>query len=183
LSKLHELLLKQIELACHEYLQHRNGVIAINNSGRTHVALGLALAVCQRGVSVSFTTAAALVHELPWCTNCPGARTALVHELMEARDEGQRLNLQRQPYHLNLLIIDELGFVPLSRTTTELPFEVFSQRYERGSVMVPTNLPFNELTEGFGSERLTGALLYRLTHHVHILEMNGESYRLKCSRP
>ena len=106
-----------------------------------------------------------------------------MHELMEARDEGQRLNLQRQPYHLNLLIIDELGFVPLSRTTTELPFEVFSQRYERGSVMVPTNLPFNELTEGFGSERLTGALLYRLTHHVHILEMNGESYRLKCSRP
>ena len=54
--------------------------------------------------------------------------------------------------------------------------------YERGSVMVPTNLPFNELTEGFGSERLTGALLDRLTHHVHILEMNGESYRLKCSR-
>ena len=105
-----------------------------------------------------------------------------MHELMEARDEGQRLNLQRQPYHLNLLIIDELGFAPLSRTTTELPFEVFSQRYERGSVMVPTNLPFNELTEGFGSERLTGALLDRLTHHVHILEMNGESYRLKCSR-
>ena len=78
--------------------------------------------------------------------------------------------------------IDELGFVPLSPTGAELLFEVFSQRYERGSVMVPTNLPFNELTEGFGSERLTGALLYRLTHHVHILEMNGESYRLKCSR-
>ena len=96
---------------------------------------------------------------------------------MEARDEGQRLNLQRQPYHLNLLIIDELGFVPLSRTTTELPFEVFSQRYERGSVMVPTNLPFDEWTEVFGSERLTGALLDRLTHHVHILEMNGDSYR------
>ena len=75
-----------------------------------------------------------------------------------------------------------MGFVPLSRTTTELPFEAFSQRYERGSVMVPTNLPFNELTEGFGSERLTGALLDRLTHHVHILEMNGESYRLKGSR-
>ena len=100
-----------------------------------------------------------------------------MHELMEARDEGQRLNLQRQPYHLNLLIIDELGFVPLSRTTTELPFEVFSQRYERGSVMVPTNLPFDEWTEVFGSERLTGALLDRLTHHVHILEMNGDSYR------
>ena len=80
------------------------------------------------------------------------------------------------------MIVNEVGFVPLFRTTTELLFEVFSQRYERGSVMVPTNLPFNELTEGFGSERLTGALLYRLTHHVHILEMNGESYRLKYSQ-
>ena len=61
-------------------------------------------------------------------------------------------------------------------------FEVFSQRYERGSIMVTTNLPFDEWTEVFGSERLTGALLDRLTHHVHILEMNGDSYRLKRSR-
>ena len=83
---------------------------------------------------------------------------------------------------LNLLIIDELGFVPLSRTGAELLFEVFSQRYERGSILVTTNLPFDEWTEVFGSERLTGALLDRLTHHVHILEMNGESYRLKRSR-
>ena len=82
----------------------------------------------------------------------------------------------------NLLIIDELGFVPLSRTGAELLFEVFSQRYERGSIMVTTNLPFDEWTEVFGSERLTGALLDRLTHHIHILEMNGESYRLKRSR-
>ena len=80
---------------------------------------------------------------------------------------------------LNLLIIDELGFVPLSRTGAELLFEVFSQRYEWGSTLVTTNLPFDEWTEVFGSERLTGALLDRLTHHVHILEMNGESYRLK----
>ena len=101
---------------------------------------------------------------------------------MEARDEGQRLNLQRQPYHLNLLIIDELGFVPLSPTGAELLFEVFSQRYERGSILVTTNLPFDEWTEVFGSEWLTGALLDHLTHHVHILEMNGESYRLKRSR-
>ena len=70
----------------------------------------------------------------------------------------------------------------LSRTGAELLFEVFSQRYERGSIMVTTNLPFDEWTEVFGSERLTGALLDRLTHHVHILEMNGESYRLKRSR-
>ena len=78
--------------------------------------------------------------------------------------------------------LDELGFVPLSTTGAELLFEVFSQRYERGSILVTTNLPFDEWTEVFGSERLTGALLDRFTHHVHILEMNGESYRLKGSR-
>ena len=101
--------------------------------------------------------------------------TALVHELIEATDK-KRLS------RLRLLIIDELGFVPLSRIGAELLFEVFSQCYERGSVIVTTNLPFNEWTEVFGSERLTGALLDRLTHHVHILEMNGESYRLRQSR-
>ena len=110
------------------------------------------------------------------------AVAALVHEMMEAGDERRLLNLQRQLSRLNLLIIDELGFVPLSRTGAELLFEVFSQRYERGSIMITTNLPFDEWTEVFGSERLTGALLDRLTDHVHILEMNGESYRLKRSR-
>ena len=107
---------------------------------------------------------------------------ALVHELMEARDERCLLNLQRQLSYLNLLIVDELGFVPLSRTGAELLFEVFSQGYEQGSILVTTNLPFDEWTQVFGSERLTGALLDRLTHHVHILEMNGDSYRLRRSR-
>ena len=88
----------------------------------------------------------------------------------------------RQLSSLGLLIIDELGFVPLSRTGAELLFEVFSQSYERGSILVTTNLPFDEWTEVFGSERLTGALLDRLTHHVHILEMNGDSCRLRHSR-
>ncbi len=101
---------------------------------------------------------------------------------MEARYERRLLNLQRQLSRLSLLIIDELGFVPLSSTGAELLFEVFSQRYERGSILVTTNLPFDEWTGVFGSERLTGALLDRLTHHVHILEMNGDSYRLKRSR-
>ena len=156
-----------IELARCEYIQLRENVIAVGNSGtgKTHVALGLGLAACQRGMSVGFTTAA-----------------SLVHELMEARDERRLLNLQRQFSRLNLLIIDEQGFVPLSPTGAELLFEVFSQRYERGSILVTTNLPFDEWTEVFGSERLTGALLDRLTHHVHILEMNGDSYRLKHSR-
>ena len=156
-----------MQLARCEYIERRENVIAIGNSGtgKTHVALGLGLAACQRGLSVGFTTAA-----------------ALVHELMEARDDRRLLNLQRQLSRHKLLIIDELGFVPLSTTGAELLFEVFSQRYERGSILVTTNLPFDEWTDVFGSERLTGALLDRLTHHVHIIEMNGESYRLKGSR-
>ena len=81
-----------------------------------------------------------------------------------------------------MLIVDELGFVPLSKTGADLLFEVFSQRYERGSILVTTNLPFEVWTEVFGSERLTGALVDRFTHCIHILEMNGESYRLKQSR-
>ena len=148
-------------------VERRENIIALGNSGtgKTHIALGLGLAACQKGLSVGFLTAA-----------------ALVHELMEARDEKRLLRLQKQLAKYHLLIIDELGFVPLSKTGAELLFEVFSQRYERGSILVTSNLPFDEWTEIFGSERLTGALLDRLTHHVHILEMNGESYRLNQSQ-
>ena len=117
--------------------------------------------------------------DCPWASPPP---LLWVHELIEARDERRLLNLQRRLARLKLLIIDELGFVPLSKTGAELLFEVFSQRYERGSVLVTSNLPFVEWTEVFGSERLTGALLDRLTHHVDILEMNGDSYRLKHSK-
>lgn len=101
---------------------------------------------------------------------------------MEARDERRLLRLQKQLAAYRLLIIDELGYVPLSSTGAELLFEVFSQRYERGSVIITSNLPFDEWTSVFGAERLTGALLDRLTHHVHILAMNGESYRLRHSK-
>ena len=79
-------------------------------------------------------------------------------------------------------LVTDFSLAHLSTTGSELLFEVFSQRYERGSILVTTNLPFHEWTEVFGSERLTGALLDRLTHHVHILEMNGANYRLKHSR-
>jgi DNA replication protein DnaC len=155
-----------LELARCEWIERRENVIALGPSGtgKTHAALGLGLAACQKGMSVGFTTAA-----------------ALVHELMEARDERRLLRLQKQMAKCKLLIIDELGFVPLSKTGAELLFEVISQCYERGSIIITSNLPFDEWTEVFGSERLTGALLDRLTHHVHILEMNGESYRLAHS--
>lgn len=156
-----------LELARCEWIERKENVIALGPSGtgKTHVALGLGLAACQKGLPVAFVTAA-----------------ALVHEMMEARDEKRLLQLQRKLAKVKLLIIDELGFIPLSKTGAELLFELISQRYERGSTLITSNLPFEEWTETFGTERLTGALLDRLTHHVNILEMNGESYRLNQSR-
>lgn len=156
-----------LELARSEYVIRNENVIALGPSGtgKTHVALGLGLAACQKGFSVFFTSTA-----------------SLVNRLMEARDGRQLSRLQAQLASVKLLIIDELGYVPLSPTGAELLFEVFSQRYERGSTIVTSNLPFEEWTSVLGSERLTGALLDRLTHHVHILEVNGESYRLRQAR-
>jgi DNA replication protein DnaC len=156
-----------LELARCEYVARRENVIAVGNSGtgKTHVALALGLAACQRGFPTLFVTA-----------------HALVHQLMEARDERRLLKLQAQLQSARLLIVDELGYVPLSQVGAELLFEVFSQRYERGSTIVTSNLPFEEWPSVFRSERLTGALLDRLTHHVHILELNGESYRLRQSQ-
>ena len=156
-----------LELARCEWIERRENVIALGPSGtgKTHVALGLGLAACQKGLSVGFITAA-----------------ALVSEMMEARDQRRLLRFQKQMAAYQLLIIDELGFVPLSKTGAELLFELISQRYERGATLITSNLPFDEWTETLGSERLTGALLDRITHHVNILEMNGDSYRLAQSR-
>ena len=156
-----------LELARCEFVVARDNIIVLGNSGtgKTHMALALGLAACQRGFAVTFVTAA-----------------GLVHQLHEARDERRLLRLQQNLTAAKLLIIDELGYVPLSQTGAELLFEVFSQRHERSSTIVTSNLPFEEWTSVFGSERLTGALLDRLTHHVHILKITGDSYRLKHSK-
>ena len=156
-----------LELARCEWIETRQNCIALGPSGtgKTHIGLALGLAACQKNYSVAFTTAA-----------------ALVHELMEARDERRLRALQKHLNAVRLLIVDELGYVPFTAVGAELFFEVLSQRYERGATLITSNLPFDEWTSVFGSERLTGALLDRLTHHVHILEMNGESYRLATSK-
>ena len=123
--------------------------------------LATLLEACQKGHSVLFKTAA-----------------HLVHELTEAHDAKRLLNLQAKLKAQKLLIIDELGYVPFSKTGAELLFEVLSARYEQGALIITSNLPFEEWPQVFGCSRLTGALLDRLTHHVHILEMNGPSHRL-----
>ena len=155
-----------MELARGEYIRKHENVLAVGNSGtgKTHLAIALALAACHEGHRVRFFTAAGLV-------------TAL----SEARDDKALLHFQKQLSRQKLIIVDEFGYVPFSKIGAELLFEFFAERYERGSVMVTTNLPFDQWTEVLGSERLTGALLDRLTHRVHILEMNGESYRFKES--
>ena len=155
-----------LDLGRCEFIVRRENIIALGNSGtgKSHVALALGLAACQKGFTVAFTTAA-----------------SLVTQLMEARDERRLLRLQRDLQAVKLLIVDELGYVPLSATGAELLFETFSQRYERSSTIITSNLPFEDWTSVLGSERLTGALLDRLTHHVSILTMNGDSYRLKQS--
>jgi DNA replication protein DnaC len=155
-----------LELAQCEYIARHENVIAIGKLGigKTHIAIGLGMAACQKGLSVGFTTAA-----------------SLVHELIEARDEQRLLRLQRRLAGHKLLIIDELAFVPLSTAGAELLFDVISQRYERGSTIITSNLPLGEWSKIFGSEQLTSAVRDRLTHHVHILEMQGESYRARHS--
>jgi DNA replication protein DnaC len=138
-------------------------ILALGNSGtgKTHLALALGLTFCQRGESVLFQTAA-----------------HLVHSLIEAHDEKKLLSFKKKLKSYTILIIDELGYVPFSKTGAELLFEVLSDRYEQKSVIITSNLPFEEWPQIFGCHRLTGALLDRLTHHSHILLMNGDSYRV-----
>ena len=156
-----------LELARCEWIDAKEALILIGNpgTGKSHLATALDMAACQRGYGVRFFTAA-----------------GLVNALVEARNEKALLRLQAQLAKVTLLIIDELGYVPFSKTGAELLFEIISQRYERGSVLITSNLPFEEWTSVLGSERLTGALLDRLTHHVHILAIEGDSYRLAQSK-
>ena len=155
------------ELSRCEYIKNRENILMIGNSGvgKTHIAIALGVSACQQGYSVGYHTAA-----------------SLVNLLIEAYTEKALLKLQKKLLSYTLLIIDELGYIPLSKTGAELLFDIFSQRYEQGAIIVTSNLPFPKWTEVFGCEHLTGALLDRLTHHVHIFHMEGESYRLHQSK-
>jgi DNA replication protein DnaC len=155
------------ELMRGEYIDKRENVLFIGNSGtgKTHLACALAFAACAQGRKVRFHTV-----------------SGLVTELLECREERRLQRLQKQLERFHLLVLDELGYVPFSRAGAELLFEVVSRAYEHHSLMITTNLPFEEWVEVLGSERLTGALLDRLTHRCHILEASGESYRLRQAK-
>jgi DNA replication protein DnaC len=155
------------ELLRGDYIAARENVLLIGNSGtgKTHLATALGFAACAQGRKVRFTTV-----------------TELVTDLMEARDGHQLKRIQKQMARQDVLILDELGYVPFSKAGAELLFDVVSRAYERQSLIVTSNLPFENWVEVLGNERLTGALLDRLTHRIHILEANGESYRLKDAK-
>lgn len=153
-----------------------------NDKGKVEGLIGWARRNLPVPVPRAASPAALNEQLLEGCRRRLGDRLRGHDETIEARDEKRLLRLQRQLAACKLPIIDELGYLPLSTTGAELLFEVFSQRYERGSTLVTSNLPFDEWTGVFGSERLAGALLDRPTHHVHILEMNADSYRLKQSK-
>jgi DNA replication protein DnaC len=155
------------ELLRGEYIDKRESVIFVGNpgTGKSHLATVLGMAACQQGKKVHF-----------WRV------TELITQLMEAREERLLTRMKTKLAKLDLLILDELGYVPASKLGSELLFDVISTAYERTSVIVTTNLPFEQWPEVLGSERLTGAVLDRLTHRCHILESNGESYRLKDAR-
>jgi len=155
------------ELTSGEYLDARENVLLIGNSGtgKTHLATALGFAACAQAKRVRFWSA-----------------TALVTHMLEMREQRELKRFFAQVQKHDLIILDELGYVPFSKAGAELLFELVSRAYERLSLIVTTNLPFEQWTEVMGSERLTGALLDRLTHRVHIIEANGESYRLKDAR-
>jgi DNA replication protein DnaC len=155
-----------LELARCEWIAQKSNccLVGSHGTGKTHISIGLGLAACRAGLRVRFFTAAELVSRL--------------------EKEQKQYTLDRflaQLDRAHLVICDELGYVTMSRGGVELLFRVFADRYERGSLLVTSNLPFSEWGQIFQGERMTAALLDRLTHHCAIFEMNGESYRFRES--
>lgn len=157
---------KILALSQAEFVKARENVILVGNSGtgKTHIATALGMAACQKGYRVRFWRA-----------------DRFVEELLEAQNEHRLLRLEKQWVRVDLAILDELGYVSLNRAGSELLFQFMATKYEQGSIAITTNLEFAEWVRVFGDEKMTAALLDRLTHRAHILAMNGDSYRFKES--
>jgi DNA replication protein DnaC len=154
------------ELASCQFIRQRQNVVMIGNPGRgkTHLSIALGLKACSQGFNVLFKNAA-----------------TLSTELCEARDNYRLGKLERTLAKADLLILDELSYLSFNRHQSELLFKVISDRSEKGSTIVTTNLPFSKWTDLFENTTMVAALIDRLTFRSHVLDMNGESYRLKSS--
>ena len=159
---------KILNFANCEFIEKAENIIMLGNAGtgKTHLAVALGVAACQKNISVHFTSAA-----------------KLANDLMEARDELSLSRLHNKLSKHKLLIIDEIGYVPLSNTGAELMYDIINQRYETSSLIMTTNLQFSDWVQVFKSDKLTAALLDRITHHSNIIEMNGDSYRFTENYP
>jgi DNA replication protein DnaC len=153
-----------LDLARGEYIHKRESLICLGNPGlgKTHLAIGLALAACRQGRKVRFWTAA-----------------GLVNELLQAQDEHRLHRFIAAALKLDLVVLDELGFIPFSQGGAQVLFTFCSELYERLALILTTNLKFADWVQVFGDERLTAALLDRLTHHAHMIELIGESFRFR----
>jgi DNA replication protein DnaC len=155
---------KVLKLMQGDYIRKKENIILVGNSGvgKTHIAIALGYEACWQGFKVKFYTAA-----------------GLINELLAAQQEYRLSRLEKQWLTPHVVILDELGYIPFSKTGAELLFQFCSARYERGSLIITTNLEFPKWTEVLGDEQMTAALLDRLTHNAHILNINGESFRFR----
>lgn len=157
---------KVMELSRCNFIEAAENLIVVGNhgTGKTHLATALAHNACRQGYKVRFYNVA-----------------GLVNELILAQNNHTLLKFEKQWLKYDLVVLDELGYLPFSSTGSQLLFQFCSSRYERGSMIITTNLEFAEWTQIFGEQKLTAALLDRLTHKCHIVQMNGDSYRFKQS--
>ena len=144
------------------FLTERRNVILIGNSGtgKTHLAIAVGIRACEENYRVTFRTAA-----------------GLINEMVEARNENRLSAYIRQFKKIDLLIIDELGYVTFDQAGAELLFQLLATRYETMSTIITSNLGFSEWVKVFHDKTLTAAILDRITHHAMILNMNGQSFR------